>query len=340
MTILFAVVAGLALGWVLESGGFCFHSTWRRTLSARTLSAPRDFSLVRAYLLMLVVSTPLVQLLIATDVIDPFIPGLAWPAAVGGGLLFGAGMVVASTCISGMFYKLGAGMLGMFVALAAWAVGDLLTFKGFLSGVRDDLNSSVVTATGADGSEEVATVSSVFGSFGVVVTVLCGLAAAAWLAWSHQQQPGTARRESLLGWLPLGIAAAAVMVVGWLLACGHDFDYPFGTAGVPTELWDRVANGSTKTLWIPLGLMSVIPGALLSSMQGGRFWMRGESSQRYGQLVAGGLMMGVGAAIAGGCNLGHSMVGVPLLSLGSIVTTVAIIAGVAVADRVVSLVKA
>ena len=33
--------------------------------------------------------------------------------------------------------------------------------------------------------------------------------------------------------------------------------------------------------------------------------------------------MGIGAALAGGCNLGHSMVGVPLLSMGSIVTTLA-----------------
>jgi len=329
MTILLAVVAGLALGWVLESGGFCFHSTWRRTLAA-----PRDFSLVRAYLLMLVVSTPIVQLLIAAGIIDPFIPSLAWPAAVGGGLLFGAGMVVASTCISGMFYKLGAGMLGMFVALAAWAVGDLLTFKGFLSGVRDDLNASVVTVTGTDGSEEVATVESVFGTLGVAVTVLFGFAIAAWLMRSHRQQSGIDRRESLLGWVPLGLATAAVMVVGWLLARGHDFNYPFGTAGVPSDLWDRVADGSTKTLWIPLGLVSVVPGAWLASRQGGRFRARGESAGRYAQLVVGGLMMGVGAAIAGGCNLGHSMVGVPLLSLGSIVTTVAIIAGVAIADRV------
>jgi uncharacterized membrane protein YedE/YeeE len=45
--------------------------------------------------------------------------------------------------------------------------------------------------------------------------------------------------------------------------------------------------------------------------------------------------MGVGAAVAGGCNLGHSMVGVPLLSLASITTTVAMVGGVVIADRVV-----
>jgi len=65
-------------------------------------------------------------------------------------------------------------------------------------------------------------------------------------------------------------------------------------------------------------------------------WVRGESVARYAQLGAGGLLMGAGAAVSGGCNLGHSMVGVPLLSLGSIVATLAIIAGVAVGHGLVT----
>ena len=40
----------------------------------------------------------------------------------------------------------------------------------------------------------------------------------------------------------------------------------------------------------------------------------------------------IGAGLAGGCNLGHSLVGVPLLSMGSIVTTVSMFAGVWLAD--------
>ncbi len=62
--------------------------------------------------------------------------------------------------------------------------------------------------------------------------------------------------------------------------------------------------------------------------------LRGESLPRYLGLAAGGFLMGIGAAIAGGCNLGHSLVGVPLLSLGSITTTVSMLVGVWAADRV------
>ena len=43
--------------------------------------------------------------------------------------------------------------------------------------------------------------------------------------------------------------------------------------------------------------------------------------------------MGIGAGIAGGCNLGHSLIGVPLLSLGSIATTLSMALGVFIAHQ-------
>ena len=56
--------------------------------------------------------------------------------------------------------------------------------------------------------------------------------------------------------------------------------------------------------------------------------------RRYVGLAIGGFMMGVGTAIAGGCNLGHSLIGVLLLSMGSVFMAV----GVWVADRVARLI--
>src|SRR5574341_1267321 len=46
------------------------------------------------------------------------------------------------------------------------------------------------------------------------------------------------------------------------------------------------------------------------------------------QALGGGLLMGVGAAIAGGCNIGHGLTGVPLFGLSSVTATLSIMLGV------------
>ncbi|MDA3041017.1 MAG: YeeE/YedE family protein [Actinomycetota bacterium] len=327
MTIWLAVIAGTVLGYVLASGDFCFHSTWRRLVSE-----PIDPSPARAYVVFLIVATPLVQLLDRTGVIDPYVPPFTPAAAIVGGLIFGGGMVVAQTCVSGMVYKLGTGMVGMVVAIAGWAVGDIITWQGPLQGLRSSLTENVISTTGDDGSSEAATVVSSLGFIGVVVLVALG-AGAGW--WIHRRPPTTVRPGGVIvnnRWA-LGAATAAAVVLGWLLVAWHGGDYSFGTSGVPNQIYNAVTGDEGGSMWIPLSLVSLVPGAVVAAATRQKWWLRGESGARYAQLGVGGMIMGVGAAIAGGCNLGHSMVGVPLLSVGSIVTTVAIIAGVFAAAR-------
>jgi hypothetical protein len=45
------------------------------------------------------------------------------------------------------------------------------------------------------------------------------------------------------------------------------------------------------------------------------------------QVLIGGLLMGFGAVVSGGCNITHILGGIPQLSVGSMVATVAILAG-------------
>ncbi|MFT7475040.1 MAG: putative membrane protein YedE/YeeE [Verrucomicrobiales bacterium] len=330
MTILLAVVAGGALGYTFSRGDFCFHSTWRNVFSANG-----DTSLVKAYGLLLLISTPLIQILIAADVIDPFIPRLSWGAALVGGATFGIGMVIASTCVSGMFYKLGNGMLGMVLAIGAWALGDIVAYRGPLRSLRDSLNEDPLTYVDDAGEAQPETVLSLAGGSGWPIVIVVGLGLSTWLWRAHLSTDGRTRRGQLWGWAPLGLATAVIMVLAWLLTRWHGADYTYGTSGVPTSISRVVFDGEDIAWWIPLGLLSLVPGALLAARLTGAAWLRGEATARYAQLTVGGFVMGVGAGIAGGCNLGHSMVGVPLLSLGSIVTTIAIIGGVFAADRVV-----
>lgn len=315
MTILLALCAGAALGYVLERGDMCFHSTWRGLLMT-----PRRTDLFGAYVLLLVISTPVVQLLKALGWIDPVVPTFAWQANVVGGVVFGIGMVIAATCVTGLFYKLGHGMLGMTVGVLAWMAGDIVTFRGPLSGLRERLTDDVVTAGG-----DAATVPALFGPFGVVVLFLVAVVAVAYV-WRSP----CGSRGSLWNWVTLGTVAAAVLSISWLLARAHGEQYTFGTAGVPTVFWDVVRGRDVGSWWIPVALAAILPGSFVAASTAGTLWVRGEQMHRYVQIAVGGFVMGVGAALAGGCNLGHSMVGVPLLSVASIVATTSLVAGIVV----------
>lgn len=333
LRLLTVIALGASLGYVLQRGDMCFHSLWRR-LSTK----PAETSLFRAYLLMLLIATPIVQILIGTGYISPYIPPLVWQANLVGGLLFGVGMVIASTCITGMFYKLGHGMIGVAFAIAGWAVGDILTYNGPLAPVRDRLLEASVEIDG-----QPATLNGSTG--GYVAAVLVAAAAARYL-WNGRRESTARRRDNQLGWVPLGLALAAVHVVAWFAVTDAAPNYTFGTSGVPTTLWELARDSASGTgsndrsenwWWIPIGLIAIAPGALIASRVAETFWFRGEAPARIIQLIVGGFVMGIAAAIASGCNLGHSMVGVPLLSLGSILTTAAMAVGVTVAAKAQSM---
>jgi uncharacterized membrane protein YedE/YeeE len=325
MTIVLAAAAGLGIGWIFERGDFCFHSTWRGLIRQ-----PRQLDLLRAYFLAMLIGIPLVQGLISLGWIEPWIPPFAWQANVLGGLIFGVGMVVASSCITGLFYKSAHGMVGALVGLAAWAIGDILVYLGPLSPLRDLLHAAPLTIDG-----ESATVLNLFGPMGGILLVILGVFAAIYLFHAPRNARG-----KLWKWPVLGVATGLFMSFAWLMARAGGSNYTYGTSGVPSGIVQAISgqlNGGS--LWIPVALIALIPGAFIASRYAGTFWLRGENGRRYAELAGGGLLMGIGAGIAGGCNLGHSLVGVPLLSLGSITTTLAMITGVFLAAAIGRLLK-
>ncbi len=62
--------------------------------------------------------------------------------------------------------------------------------------------------------------------------------------------------------------------------------------------------------------------------------MRSETGTRYVQLALGGVLIGAGGLIAGGCNLGHGVSGAAQLSISSFVAVAGMIGGVALAAAV------
>ncbi len=304
------VLAGLAFGYVLMRADLCFHSMFRGIFERR-------FSLFRAWILAVAIAAVGLSLIFATGWWDQLNRGLPLrPASnVAGGLLIGTGMVVASSCVSGLFYKLGAGMLGAAVGLLGWGLGEL-------AGRRIRLPGPTIL----DGGEG-ATIPGVLGVPRLAVAVPLLVIVLALLRRAGRGDPPGARWQ--WGWRIAGISIGLAAVAGWALAGAGGASFGPST----TSMVAGVASGRPNW-WLIGFLLALIPGAAIAARTAGGWWVRGETGPRYAQLGAGGFLLGMGGIIGGGCNLGHGLSGLAQMNVSSVLVVGSMIAGVGLARAV------
>ncbi len=302
-------LAGVAMGYVLQRGQLCFHSIIKSSLDGR-------FLLARGWALGVALASVGLALLFLLPGTGGLNQGLAFRpiANVVGGLIIGVGMVVARSCVSGLFYKLGSGMLGALVGLAGWAAGELLARQFTLPG-------PTVLPGG-----EAATLPGVLGLPRLLVAALLLTS----VAIALRRRPGrqSPDHDWQWGWRRIGVGLGVAITAGWALAALGGSSFGPSSVGAVAS----VAGGSPN-YWLITFLLGIVAGGTLSARTAGGFWLRGEEPVRYLQLAAGGLLLGAGGWIAGGCNLGHGLSGVAQLNISSLVVVAAMVAGVWVAHH-------
>jgi hypothetical protein len=311
MLILGGAVAGLILGYVLQRSQQCFHATFAGLYERRT-------GLFRAWLLAVAVGAVGLAVVYGADWWPQLNDGLSFRPVhnIVGGLLIGAGMAVAMSCVSGLYFKLGAGMLGALVGLAGWALGELLARDVELPG-----NSTVLT--GDEG-----TIPDVLGVPRLAVALPL-LAAVAWYLWRSRDGVAAPTRAWQWTWPVAGVALGGALILTWITAGMAESDFGASTVGAASS----VADGDPKE-WLLAFLVGLVPGAFLAARTAGGLWVRGETGVRYGQLAVGGALLGAGGIIGGGCNLGHGLSGVAQLNVSSWVVVASIVAGIGITRAV------
>lgn len=306
MLLLGGAVAGLVLGYILQRGQLCFHAAFRGLLERRA-------ALFKAWLLGAAVTAVGLAVL---DVLGPWQMSsslaLRPVANVAGGLTFGIGMAIAASCVSGLFYKLGAGMAGALVGLAGWGAGELAADLVSLPGPR--LMEGRETLPTLLGLPRLAVATAV-----AVVVILA-------LSRTRRQ---TAARTWQWTWPLAGVALGLGATLSWVTAGAAGAGFGASTSGAVAS----IAEGS-PSWWRIAFLVALVPGAAVAARTAGGWWLRGEVGVRYAQLAAGGALMGAGARWAGGCNLGHALSGVAQLNLSSLLVVAAMIGGVAITRSV------
>jgi uncharacterized membrane protein YedE/YeeE len=353
-------VFGLAFGFVLQRARFCFASAFRDLF---LLGYGRNMKGVLAGLAVGSVGFGLVMSRQVPMTFLDILPPSANVLPLGihtalGGLLFGAGMVVAGGCVSGSLYRMGEGYVASWVAFAGVMVGLLVsayTWNWWWDAVIADAPRWWLP--------------SWIGHPGALVVTLAGLGAVyVGVLWMEQRAgmvvPGpqhgveanagvaaelrsVARRVFVHGWA----AVPAGAVLGGLNVLLFTAQEPWGFTGEVSR-WSlgaaSLVNLEPPTLagvadlpgcvFVPADgsffnhMIFLVTGMWYGSFAGalgaGEFKLRiPKRRARYVQSLGGGLFMGYGAGLAMGCTIGAFFSGIPSLAVNGWVFAVFLGAG-------------
>lgn len=297
-----AVVAGSALGYVLQRSRLCFHAALDQAFARRP-------SLLRAWTLGVLLAAVGFAILVLLPGAEGLNRGLAFrPVAnVVGGVVIGVGMVVARTCVTGLFFKLGAGMAGALVGLLGWGAGELLARELEVPGPTVLAGGPGATLPGLVGLPPLA----------VAATLL-----AVFLLVARRWDDGGPGGRGAWTWRRAGVAVGGAVTVAWGSAAVAGESFGASSVGVVSS----VVAGDPDSWHLAL-LVALVLGSFVAARTAGGWWLRGETALRLAGLFVGGMLLGGGAWVAGGCNLGHGLSGMAQLNVSSIVVVASMAIG-------------
>jgi uncharacterized membrane protein YedE/YeeE len=336
MFLLSGLLIGAAFGWSLQRGRFCINSAFREVLF-------QDYTMLRAYMLAVVVAMVGANFIESAGLLQPAADGTAgelyrqafvpW-ANVIGGYVFGMGIVLAGGCGSGILYRVGEGSLAYVLAVFGFLFGILVTKFGFLKPMYEALISQVVYL-GED------TTPTLYNIVGVNKWIVIAVVSIVLLFFVYQGRPFKKAKKGY-AWHLVGILAGAIAVAAFWAsdfyggrARGLSFTGPVREFFLAVLWGNSQAASSDKTLtllgvtfsWSSLYVLAVPIGGFLSARALQEFKLKVSPPDEMLKVLLGGFMMGVGAQIGGGCNIGHSLTGVSTLAVSSWVANIFIILG-------------
>jgi len=336
--LLSGVGVGILFGFVLQRGRYCMNSAFRDVIFIR------DYTLMRAYCLALVVA------IIGANFLEDF--GLLGDdglrrqsfniiANIVGGYIFGIGIVMAGGCGSGIIYRIGEGYTSAIMGTLGFAISLLATYHGPLKPLMQYLKSFKISIGQGEDAINNPALWDLFGGTSakwIVIGVVSLLLLA--FVWKGKPQKATARKG--FAWSLTGLLLGCVLILAiWASyfwggqARGLSAAGPTSEAFLVITMANSMANfdpmfdfwGVFTATWSALYIFGIPLGAYLSAKNLKEFKWQAPPAHELVRVFLGSLIMGFGAATAGGCTIGHALTGVSSLALSSIVATVFMILG-------------
>lgn len=332
---LWGLVIGILFGAVTRKTEFCILG------SLADISIYGDFRRLRAWMLAIAVAIVITQILHGSNLIDVqksiyLVPTLGWSGAILGGLLFGYGTVMSRGCGGRSLIRLGGGDLRSLVSLVFLAIFAYMTMRGLTGVGREWLEGATDLHLGAygfasQGIPEI--IGTAVGLDAAMVRIVCAFLAAGGLLWFclRDRRFRTSPSHVIAG-LSVGILVSAGWVATGIAGTDEFEPSPLASMSFVRPVGDSIQylmtfTGATLNFGIAVVAGTLVGGMAVAVMTGS-FRVTGfSSSEEMLHYMGGGALMGFGGVLALGCTIGQGVTGLSTLSLGSILSVAAILAG-------------
>jgi uncharacterized membrane protein YedE/YeeE len=254
-----------------------------------------------------------------------------------GGFLFGLGIVLAGGCASGIVYRLGEGQIGALVAIVGFFFGVGMTTDGMISPVRDYLKSFTVEVHGVTNPA----IWDLFGSGPTAKWATIAIFSIALLVFVLKGKPSFGMSGKGFAWGLTGVLVGLLTVVAWEISSVfggtprglaittplRELFYSMLTNSTHSPFQEFSFLGIFRGTWGVFFIFAVPFGAAISALGLKEFKWKTPPAKEVLTVFFGSILMGIGAVIAGGCNLGHGVTGMSTMSLSSLVAIIAIMLG-------------
>lgn len=300
---LFGVITGLIFGVAAQRSNFCLRAATVEFARGKLGPKVAIWFLTFSTAVVWVQGAQMLGLFRGIDSRVMSVPG-SWSGAIIGGLMFGAGMVMARGCSGRLLVLASTGNLRSVVSGLIFAVTAQMSLKGILAPYRDTLASLWIT-----GSENVSLLNLL--RLPEWAGLALGVATAALALFLAVRNKLSAK--VLIFASGVGFAVAVGWVLTWQLGQVAFDPVPVSsvTFSGPSANTLMFFLDRNAVLEFDVGLVpGVVIGAFLSSMLSREFaWQAFDSVPIMRRSMIGAVLMGFGAMLAGGCAIGNGVTG-------------------------------
>jgi uncharacterized membrane protein YedE/YeeE len=319
------MILGLIFGAVVQKSGFCMSAV------VSNLVLMHDYRQFRALLAAIAIAITGTQILNFTGVVNIsessyLVSRMNWSGAVIGGLIFGFGTILAGGCIGRTVVRVGEGNISSVIVMLVVAIVAASVMYGPLESYRVWLYQSTIF----DIPSELASIPGMLNLPPTIFTLIIAALCISIILFTRKNN----RSPELLF---TGIILGLLIVAGWWITGFMSQDIfslhrpaSLTFAGPLASSSYAIATGSLPGEGAQFGLMLLI-GTLLGSffmaVATKRFRLVKPDTSHLYHIVVGGVLMGIGAIMAGGCNIGNGLTGLSTLSVCSLIAVIAIFTG-------------